>query len=100
MKAENDHTDFLMQASADELRVEITRLREDNADLRASALRWQGLYEAAISGGERDIPIGTGRQSRRLAAPVNPSFLLPARSVADGKLHSRAVDGANFELRK
>jgi hypothetical protein len=100
MKAHNDHTDFLIQASADELRAEVAELREDNADLRASALRWQALYEAAVAAGEHDIPISTGRQGRRPAPGVNPSFLLPARGVPDGKLHSRTVYGANFELRK
>jgi len=30
------------------LRAEIARLREDVEDLRASAIRWSELYEAAI----------------------------------------------------
>jgi len=48
MKADNKHTDSFVDSS-DHLRTEIHRLREDNADLRASALMWKALYEAAIA---------------------------------------------------
>jgi hypothetical protein len=48
MKADNNCTDSFVDSS-DHLPKEIHRLREDNADLRASALMWKALYEAAIA---------------------------------------------------
>lgn len=36
------------ESEAADLRAAITALKEDNEDLRASALRWIGLYEAAL----------------------------------------------------
>jgi hypothetical protein len=48
MKADNKRTDSFVDSS-DHLHTEIHRLREDNADLRASALMWKALYEAAIA---------------------------------------------------
>jgi hypothetical protein len=71
MRADNDCADSFGEASADNLRAEIFRLREDNADLRASALTWKGLYEAALAT-EGDAAVGsvTRGQGRLPAIPV------------------------------
>jgi hypothetical protein len=49
----------------DELCAEVARLREVNDDLRASALRWKQLYEAAMSRG-RDADAPLLREDARL----------------------------------
>ena len=43
------------------LRAEIVRLRQENEDLRASALWWMRLYEGLLERDERDCG-GTGHQ--------------------------------------
>jgi hypothetical protein len=72
MKADNDCTDSFGETSAENLRAEIYRLREDNDDLRASALMWKELYEAA-AGPASDSAVGstTPGQGRRPAIPVD-----------------------------
>lgn len=64
MKAGNYDGEHRVESSADELRAEIRRLREDNADLRASALRWEELYEAALAKTTDQRP---GSRTRRRA---------------------------------
>lgn len=53
--------DNLSNASAmatDDLRAEVARLRDVNDDLRASALWWKQLYEAAMMRGrDADAPL-------------------------------------------
>jgi len=74
MKADNDYTDSFGEDSADNLRAEVYRLREDNDDLRASALMWKELYEAA-AGPASDSAVGsvTRGHGRRPAIPVEIS---------------------------
>ena len=93
MEADNDCADSVVKASAADLHAEIDRLREDNADLRASALRWKELYEAVIAGTRDSAGHGVMRRPGRRRAP-----LLPASSVPDSELHSRAVDSADLEF--
>lgn len=74
MTADNNNADSIVEASADDLRTEIDRLHEDNADLRASALRWKGLYEAVIAETRDSGADGvTRRPARRRAVPVEIS---------------------------
>ena len=74
MKAGNYYGESRVESSADELRAQIHRLREDNADLRASALRWQELYEAALAETTDNRPGSpTRRQSRHPGTPVQVS---------------------------
>jgi hypothetical protein len=74
MKADNDCTDSFGETSADNLRAEIYRLREDNDDLRASALMWKELYEAATGpAGESVVGSVARDQRRRPAIPVEIS---------------------------
>ena len=51
-----------LPATGDDLSAEIHRLREANEDLRASALWWLRLYEAAVrrrgKSNGRDVPEG------------------------------------------
>jgi hypothetical protein len=77
MRADNDCADSFGETSSDNLLAEINRLREDNADLRASALMWKELYEAA-TGPSRESTVGsaTRGQGRRPAIPVEISVNL------------------------
>ena len=49
MKTDSENRDFPVAAAPDDLRREIERLREENADLRASALWWKQLYERVMT---------------------------------------------------
>jgi hypothetical protein len=65
-----------------DVRSEIDRLREDNADLRASARWWKALYEGAVTRAtdvERLIPSGAPHRNDDFTDPVIP----PAETTAD-----------------
>jgi len=47
--ADNDGAEQRPETTIDAVRNEIGRLRDENTDLRASALLWFRLYEAAIT---------------------------------------------------
>jgi hypothetical protein len=70
MRADNDCTGSFDETSGDNLLAEIYRLREDNADLRASALMWKELYEAATrTAGDSTFGSVTRGQGRRPPIP-------------------------------
>ena len=46
---DNDGSEHPPENAIDAVRNEISRLRDENTDLRASALLWFRLYEAAIT---------------------------------------------------
>jgi hypothetical protein len=49
MTANAETPDRFARGTVDDLCKELDRLREDNADLRASALLWRRLYERALT---------------------------------------------------
>jgi len=76
MKTDNNCADSFLDSS-DHLPTEIHRLREDNADLRASALMWKALYEAAIAEASDNI-VGTlaRHQGRAKKSPSSVAHVI------------------------
>ena len=72
MEADNNCADSFVDSS-DHLRIEIDRLREDNADLRASALMWKALYEAATAEASDNVAGTLARHPGRQPLPVEIS---------------------------
>jgi hypothetical protein len=56
MPRDDDGTELRDEATIDALRDEIDRLQDETADLRASALWWSRLYEAAITRAHESEP--------------------------------------------
>jgi len=85
MRADSLCADFISQDSDDDPHAEIDRLRADNSDLRASALRWKELYEAAVAG-TKDISAGAVARhaGRRSAIPVEVSVNVTTNDDGSG----------------
>jgi hypothetical protein len=64
--------DPYFSSDVEQLRVEVKQLRQDNEDLRESALWWQRLYEAAIErmNGSQQLLSETSHQNATITACV------------------------------
>ena len=82
MTANADTSDRFARGTADDLCKELDRLREENADLRASALLWKRLYERAVTvDGEPGSSVLPGGYERPEPLLVDVSLARGARET-------------------